>query len=117
MTFGEAMYALAEGKKVRNITWDPQNYIYLKNSRVYKQGDVPRTEPINVETGLKYKWELYEEPKKDVKVYIHVYTSLIDEIEVSLPTTLDWENFAIEEHIDDYEALIKTITLGDTDND
>ncbi len=70
MNFEDAKKALFEGKKVRRTDWCDGSYIYFddKNLLVKNEDDIVQGYGIN--RWRKLEWELYEEPKKVIKVFI-----------------------------------------------
>lgn len=71
MNFEEARKALLEGKKVRCADWAKGLYVYFddKNLLLKDNYNVPQLYGI-YDKWSKETWELYEEPKKHVKVFI-----------------------------------------------
>jgi hypothetical protein len=71
MTKLEAIKALTKGKKIRQTTWDKEEYIVLN-----KAGNIVDEKLHNIDINcysLYKNWEIYKEPK--VKYYKYAFTS------------------------------------------
>lgn len=66
MTSKEAIEALVLGKKVRYAKWDKNVYVYLDENNLLVKSE----NKLQQSYGVYDKWELYEEPKKPIKVFI-----------------------------------------------
>lgn len=64
MTLKEALIALAEGKKVRRHSWTKGSYLHLTPNGLFNEDG---TSERFLMAGN--DWELYEEPKKKIKVF------------------------------------------------
>ena len=67
MTLSEALKALSEGKKIRGVGWDKNEYLAIRDTYVVNEkGNISDLTVENI-------WELYEEPKPKVKraLYVH----------------------------------------------
>lgn len=69
MNTKEAMQALIDGKKVRPAPWAIHHYIILNKGKIVNQIDIPCAFSINDHDDF----ELYEEPKKQVEVWLWRY--------------------------------------------
>ena len=81
MTFGEAMIAISQGKKVKWKDWDSEDYIFMRkwrDSRVIcwceafaGKGDDAAYNIV--EDDFTEEWELYQEPKKPETVELTLW--------------------------------------------
>lgn len=72
MTFAtthEILRALADGKKVRHVTWVSNDYIHVPNNGI----ETREGGNFHSSFGSPDKWELFSEPKPKVKWYRAVY--------------------------------------------
>lgn len=66
MKLSEAIKALEDGKKIRETGWDPHDYIYLDSSQTtYSQLGSPFSPVFQ----LCDRWEIYQEPKRKIKLW------------------------------------------------
>lgn len=71
MNFEEAKKLMLEGKKVRCTDWVEGAYIYFDNKNLLVKDNKELIQGYGIYDKLKGKeWELYEEPKKIIKVFI-----------------------------------------------
>lgn len=71
MNFEEARKALLEGKKVRCVDWAPEDYIYFDEKNMVVRDNNDDIQTYGIYNFFKDReWELYEEPKKVIKVFI-----------------------------------------------
>ena len=85
----EAMKALVEGEKIRYLDWEIKEYVYFKNNTLINQNN----NVIYINFGEGDIWELYEEPKEEIKLekfsdrfYKHTH---LTPIEVQLCVVID----------------------------
>lgn len=64
MKFWEAMKALEEGKKVRNINWDKEGFIYLDEYSVCDENNFDVDDSVIDGYFVTSEWEIYKEPVK-----------------------------------------------------
>ena len=69
MTGKEAIQALKDGKKIKRSCWDC-GYIYFDQTQLCIFNDEGDTYRLPINMGDTKDWELYDEPKKLIKVYI-----------------------------------------------
>lgn len=70
MDFEEAKKALLDGKKVRCVDWSKGNYIYFDDKNLVTKDNNGVTQQHVYDLWRKREWELYEEPKKVIKVFV-----------------------------------------------
>jgi hypothetical protein len=63
MRFWEAMKAIEEGKKVRQVDWEKEDYIYILNFTIRNESHEYGNIHIDYR-GIEKEWELYQEPVK-----------------------------------------------------
>lgn len=61
MKLSEAIKALEDGKKVRNVSWNESDYIYIKDKVLFGEDNQAASLEI---TGFSDDWEIYKDPVK-----------------------------------------------------
>lgn len=70
MNFEEAKKELMAGKKVRCVDWYKNAYIYFDDKNLLVKDEAGKIQSYGITRWKKHEWELYEEPKKVIKVFI-----------------------------------------------
>jgi len=69
-TQAEIFQALLDGKKVKHVSWDKGEYVFLNTKTLKRENGDDALPSFSMPTN----WSIYEEPKPKKKVTLYRYT-------------------------------------------